>query len=741
MKKTILYLALLFVYIFGLIGAIFAEDYIVLSDGLNIRADPNINAKIIGVAYKDEILDVQSITGNWVKLNYKNGTAYAVAKYLQKQVKITEPESVVTIDTPEPETQNIYFWVILGTAITAVIIIFICIVNANKTKKRYEHEHKKLYNDVHQTNSKLKDAIKNSGEETFNIFDEATWYLASDSAFVWKDNTFFNKENDKTITEKEYVTFLGIMFDDLSKTIARDKWDTCNKFEVIEYIITRQIEGGKNEDICTEIFLFLDQGISKNIAKELQANIKEREKNAKSTPDTENSNRVTSQDNNFDIFDFDSWKYATDSNFIWKGQTLDSAKTGEPITEYDAMNLFDCMFRFLERNGDKLSSESKEKGITTVLDRMLNAQNGINIETEELQEKDDRFDPRNPETYQYATNNPLIIDGVAIYDEYTDTYKEPGSQKRREPVTEKSFVDNFNFISEIEDNIDTRGKAEQKAREEYREKGIENPNDQTKGYTDRINELYECFLETPDKIDKKKDIENSIDTLLLVCSPMPKIVKTLGGYGFTQAQLEVLGSLPDEALEAIGKTMSGGLRGGKLNQALFNAHGNLNRDWYYLAKLCDQNEAWEKKVMLDYFYSYEFKTEERLNKLLDESEYLKNHNELKVKIYEYFKERFIDDYFSELYDSLEINEEINDLINKNEYLKYHSAFKAELLKKFEELILKDKEDQGKSIDINNFTIHGDIKQLLWFADGPLKNLTKGFPKIKYYILAIEGCSV
>jgi hypothetical protein len=41
-----------------------------------------------------------------------------------------------------------------------------------------------------------------------------------------------------------------------------------------------------------------------------------------------------------------------------------------------------------------------------------------------------------------------------------------------------------------------RGKAEKwdaavkEAREEYRSKGTENPNDQTPGYVDRINELY-----------------------------------------------------------------------------------------------------------------------------------------------------------------------------------------------------------------------------------------------------------
>jgi hypothetical protein len=39
-------------------------------------------------------------------------------------------------------------------------------------------------------------------------------------------------------------------------------------------------------------------------------------------------------------------------------------------------------------------------------------------------------------------------------------------------------------------NVEKWDAATEQAREEYREKGIENPNDQTPGYADRINELY-----------------------------------------------------------------------------------------------------------------------------------------------------------------------------------------------------------------------------------------------------------
>jgi hypothetical protein len=48
--------------------------------------------------------------------------------------------------------------------------------------------------------------------------------------------------------------------------------------------------------------------------------------------------------------------------------------------------------------------------------------------------------------------------------------------------------------AKIRSKIEAWDKAVKKARDEYRDKGIDNPNDQTKGYTTRINELYQSYL-------------------------------------------------------------------------------------------------------------------------------------------------------------------------------------------------------------------------------------------------------
>jgi hypothetical protein len=442
------------------------------------------------------------------------------------------------------------------------------------------------------------------------------------------------------------------------------------------------------------------------------------------------NNNITLE-NGFDIFDFDTWEYASDSReFRWNGKNI-LDKDDNPASEKAVVDLFRAIYNFLERNGDILPVDEKINGIKNMLNRMDKLKSDPEYYAKQEAELDKEipdglFNPRDPDTYQFAKNKPLVIDGIQIYNTYIDSSGiEEKEVKKNE--TEKGFVRSFAISLKIQKNVIAWEEAIKLVKPDFTFEGKE-PAQETPGYMERANEVYHSILKNPavrlTKEQERKYIENYINQKIDLCSPMPPVIKFLGGHGFTQAQLEVLGSLPDEDIAAIGKTMSSGLRGRKLEQALFNAHGSLNMNWHHLAELYNQNVAWEKKVMHDFYLGYELETEEEINKLLDESEYLKDHNELKTKIYEHFKEKFIDDCFTELYDDLEIKEDVNELINRNEYVKHHPVFKANLLEKFEGFILKDREDQNKSIDIKNFAIHDDIKQLLWFADGPLKNLTK-----------------
>jgi len=59
---------------------------------------------------------------------------------------------------------------------------------------------------------------------------------------------------------------------------------------------------------------------------------------------------------------------------------------GEPLSEKDMVDLFEAMFAFLERKGDKLSIEQKQQAICTLLDRMKITNTKSAIEKEKQKE-------------------------------------------------------------------------------------------------------------------------------------------------------------------------------------------------------------------------------------------------------------------------------------------------------------------------------------------------------------------
>jgi hypothetical protein len=50
-------------------------------------------------------------------------------------------------------------------------------------------------------------------------------------------------------------------------------------------------------------------------------------------------------------------------------------------------------------------------------------------------------------------------------------------------------------VAHIQNKTELWDRAVETARKEFKEKGIENPTDQTKGYTDRINEIYRSLVD------------------------------------------------------------------------------------------------------------------------------------------------------------------------------------------------------------------------------------------------------
>jgi hypothetical protein len=326
--------------------------------------------------------------------------------------------------------------------------------------------------------------------KAFDIFDESTWFYATTNKFFWNgislpDNTFLGGK-----TELDVTNFIGGYIkvayesDDLNPGIL-----SIGKNAAIVFLLEKLLQGVPIETLTRDYFEHLRHAGQRKKdfsfvvddikpITEIQPKIYAMFKNS-----SLNKQRECAK---FDILTPDTWEFASDNPFVWNGKPV-HVKDGSPETEQGVMNFFRSIFTLLEKNGDVIPLEKKVAAIKKKLDAIVSVQNDLSIDKERLQERDGRFNPRDPETYQYATNNPLIIDGIAIYDEYID--RSIGNKKIRGSITEKRFV----IDCKMQGKADAWSKAVEKARDEYREKGVENPNDQTKGYKDRINELYRSY--------------------------------------------------------------------------------------------------------------------------------------------------------------------------------------------------------------------------------------------------------
>jgi hypothetical protein len=686
-----------------------------------VRDGPGSNYRILGKKYKNEIVDVVDITGTWAKIPYNNTFGYVSLEFLEKQsVPEISPSSVEqTVETNNPTmSKNIK----IVFVVVCLFIVFLIIKSARKKSMLKNKNNITLPKKNNGKESSVAFNLTGTNDNVlfetgiFNILDVSTWNLASDSTFIWKnDITFFNEENGKNITEKEFSTFIGQIIDALRQVSSNEKISIAGLTNIIALIIDL-LSSGIN---ATNALILINMGLENNInfswpifkidrtigANNEIFNIDNQDtwkyatennliwegkpfnispdkkfteiifvkimtlefyaslQDLHSRPDLLNLsssslleglkkdknivdilNQITNQlkainvsanSNNrvFDISDISTWEFASEQYIIWNNKLI-YGKDERPVTEKEVANLFNSIFAFLERKGEKLTSNYKIEKAKELLNRLANPTESNN-EKQTNEPRNEAFDPRNPETYQFATNNQLILDGVQIYNEY----HEDNGNIIREPVLEKEFVRKFSMHTKIDEKIQKWDEALNIVRAEFREYGIDNPGDSTEGYLDRINKVYHDLLEQPQEISiknindyKKQKIENYIKLNIDLCSPMPQIVKSLGGYDFTQAQLEVLGALPDEVLAAIGKTMSSRLRGGRLEQALFNAHGSLNRNWYYLAELYNQNVAREKEIMCDFYIGFEdFTSEQDVCDFFNSSPYLKKHPELKKK--------------------------------------------------------------------------------------------------------------
>jgi hypothetical protein len=443
---------------------------------------------------------------------------------------------------------------------------------------------------------KMFNFLKNQPESkpSFNILDVSTWDSASDSVFIWKnDITFFNEDNDKNITEKEFSIFIGQVIGKLRQFISDKNLSIAGLSNIITLIIdllssginttnvlllinmgfennidfswqffkTNQTTGGNNKrfDInnqetwqyatennliwegtpfnispdkkfteilfvkimALEFYTFLQDLYSRPDLRKLYIstlleNLKQNENitdilnQIKNQLENINASRII-ENEAFEIFDIDTWDHASTRPFFWKDKMLFSADDRKAITEKNLVDLFHSMFKFLERDGDRLTLTQRTQAITHVLDRTAKYQSDPAlmksvIEDDINDEKHDPipkniFDPQNQKTWSFASNRPLVIDGVSIF----NTYQDATGKEVKENETEKGFVFILSHLLETYKKGIVWEEAVNLVKPDFTFEGKE-PNQETPGYSERVNEVYQSILKNPAvRLTKKQE--------------------------------------------------------------------------------------------------------------------------------------------------------------------------------------------------------------------------------------------
>ncbi len=63
--------------------------YVTAESGLNVRATPSSNGKVIGKLQHYDDIEVISIDNDWAKIKYKDKEAYVSAKFIEKNADLS----------------------------------------------------------------------------------------------------------------------------------------------------------------------------------------------------------------------------------------------------------------------------------------------------------------------------------------------------------------------------------------------------------------------------------------------------------------------------------------------------------------------------------------------------------------------------------------------------------------------------------------------------------------------------
>jgi hypothetical protein len=449
---------------------------------------------------------------------------------------------------------------------------------------------------------------RNSPEErSFNIFDVSTWHYATTKEFFWNGRSLPENTFIKNRSELETANFIGGI---ITAVYGIDEFKPgiiyIGKNSAIIFLLEKTFTGISLETLHYDFFEYLRHaGKNRKQFLSVSDDLKQiTETYPKIYSMLKESGLLESEEKpKFDILDFDTWQYASDSrDLIWNGKPVHGTD-GSTKTEKDFTDFYRLLFQFLERNGNIIPVDKKIGAVKNMLNRgdILESDPDYYIrQYKEKQEEldmaipDGLFDPRDPETYKFAKNKPLIIDGVQIF----STHEDATGKEIKQEETEKDFSTVLSNMLKMQNSISNLTKEQER---EY------------------INDHIQL------EIDRCTSHETEW---------------TYGGYNFSEAQMELADDLTDEERTKIGEIMVQGLSGRKrsyqIKQDLFDSLGN-KVDGEFFVKLHNGKgyTKEEEGIMLDFYSGYDdFESKDEIYKFFNESKYLKKHKKLKESVIE-----------------------------------------------------------------------------------------------------------
>ena len=161
-KKIIIILTILLIAIQGAIPVTYSYaaeiigSGIVTEENINVRQGPGTDYEKVGKVYKDNVVRIVAVEGDWLKIEYQGGEAYVSAEFVDYEITAEEEEVIeeeeTVADTEElsfeeelkNETQDektADYYILFGTLAAIVILAIFILVTIRSIKKIDDDEY------------------------------------------------------------------------------------------------------------------------------------------------------------------------------------------------------------------------------------------------------------------------------------------------------------------------------------------------------------------------------------------------------------------------------------------------------------------------------------------------------------------------------------------------------------------------------------------------------------------------